>query len=143
MRYYGVKGKISSINSSLIVKYIKSWIKQFQVESKNKENHLIIVADNATIHKSKLVKDVIVNSKIGLVTIVPYWPFLNPIESYIEAIKSKIRWQERCWQAKTLKPMNLKLIQKAFDEWAAIDPYKFIETSRKETISAVSALEIN
>ena len=91
MRYYGVNWKIGSINSSLIVKYITSWIKQFQVDNKNKENNLIIVVDNASIHKIKLVKDVIVNSKIGMVAIVPYLPFLNRIESYIGAIKYKIR----------------------------------------------------
>ena len=139
-RYYGVIGKVDSINSNVIIKYIKSWINQFQVDCKSKTSNVIIVSDNATIHKSNLVKNAIAKWKISLITIVPYWPFLNPIESYIGIVKSKIKLNRRCCQTKAFKPMTLKLIQKAFDEWAAIDSIKFIENSRKETLSAVSAL---
>ena len=79
--------------------------------------------------------------KIGIVTIVPYWPFLNPIESYIRIIKSKFRAKQRNYWSKTFKPISLKLLQNAFDDWAKINPSMFIKNSRNETASAIAALE--
>ena len=62
---------------------------QFNSTNEESSNNLVMVTDKGTIHKSKLVNDMIRELKVGIVTIVPYWPFFNPIESYISVIKSK------------------------------------------------------
>ena len=104
---------------------------------------MIIVADNAAVHKSNLIKDWIKKQNIGIVTIAPYWPFLNPIESYISVIKSKVRANLKNRETKTFKAISLKIFKRAFDDWAKIDPSKFIMASRAETVSAISALSKN
>ena len=142
-RYYGVIGKVGAINSIVVSQYIKDWMNQFNSTNEESSNNLVIVADNATIHKSKLVKDTIRELKVGIVTIVPYWPFLNPIESYISVIKSKIKKNQKSYLTKTFKPISLKLLQNSFDDCSKIEPDKFIKHSKIETWYAISALTWN
>ena len=57
----------------------------------NKIRPLIIVLDNASIHKTEKALKFIVDSKIPMITIPPYEPSLNPVEKFILAIKSKLK----------------------------------------------------
>jgi transposase len=52
---------------------------------------MVIVADNATIHKTKEVEKLLQEYQTSLLTIAPYSPWLNPAEKYINAIKSNIK----------------------------------------------------
>ena len=53
----------------------------------------IIVHDNASIHKSSEIQEFIKESGITILTIIPYFPCLNPTEHLIGSIKSKIKQQ--------------------------------------------------
>ena len=82
--------------------------------------------DNATIHKTKIIRELLVEHKMGLLTMKPYSPWLNPAEGYIASIKKKIRTQlERS-----------KLLTKTFikdwikEAWNG-DPERFVEALRK------------
>ena len=56
---------------------------------------LIIILENVSSHKTKMVSKFVENSKIMMLTIPPYEPFLNPAEKFILAVKSKIRQKKR------------------------------------------------
>jgi transposase len=58
---------------------------------KNKyKNHLIIM-DNAVIHKSKIIRETIENSKNELLYSVPYHPETNSIEEFFSQLKHYIK----------------------------------------------------
>jgi len=51
----------------------------------------IVIADNASFHKSKLAKDLIAAKGGKLIFLPPYSPDLNPIEHWWFPIKNEIR----------------------------------------------------
>jgi transposase len=58
---------------------------------KNKyKNHLVIM-DNAVIHKSKIIRETIENSKNDLLYSVPYHPETNSIEEFFSQLKHYIK----------------------------------------------------
>ena len=58
---------------------------------KNKyKNHLVIM-DNAVIHKSKIIRETIENSKNELLYSVPYHPETNSIEEFFSQLKHHIK----------------------------------------------------
>ena len=54
------------------------------------KNHLVIM-DNAVIHKSKIIKETIENSKNDLLYSVPYHPETNSIEEFFSQLKHYIK----------------------------------------------------
>jgi len=54
------------------------------------KNHLVIM-DNAVIHKSKIIRETIENSKNELLYSVPYHPETNSIEEYFSQLKHYIK----------------------------------------------------
>ena len=73
-----------TMNQKLFEEYIKMLLTELP---KGK----VIVLDNAAIHKSKKVEQMIKKSKCKLVFLPPYCPYLNPIENFWAWFKSKIR----------------------------------------------------
>ena len=55
----------------------------------NKEYY--IVTDNPSIHKTKEKNKILEEKRIRLLTISQYSPWLNPIEAYINTLKSKFK----------------------------------------------------
>ena len=51
----------------------------------------VLVYDNSVIHKSEKIKSFIQDSRVSIITLTPYNPYLNPIEHLIGAIKSKVK----------------------------------------------------
>ena len=75
------KGGIKTVD---IIEFYNNYIK-------NKyENHLIIM-DNAVIHKSKIIKNIIENSNNELLYSVPYHPETNAIEEFFSQLKHYIK----------------------------------------------------
>ena len=89
--YYGIMGRTTSIDSKFLMVYLSSLLEQFKNSENSNNMKLVIVADNATTHKSNWILKFVADAKIGIVTIWPYSPWLNPIEAYISAIKEKIK----------------------------------------------------
>jgi putative transposase len=54
------------------------------------KNHLVII-DNAVIHKSKIIRETIENSKNDLLYSVPYHPETNSIEEFFSQLKHHIK----------------------------------------------------
>ena len=54
------------------------------------KNHLVIM-DNAVIHKSKIIRETIENSKNELLYTVPYHPETNSIEEFFSQLKHYIK----------------------------------------------------
>ena len=54
------------------------------------KNHLVIM-DNAVIHKSKIIRETIENSKNELLYSVPYHPETNSIEEFFSQLKHYIK----------------------------------------------------
>ena len=61
----------------------------------NETKELLILLDNASIHKTKMVSKFVYDSNIRLITIPPYEPSLNPVEKFILAIKLKLRQKKQ------------------------------------------------
>jgi transposase len=51
----------------------------------------VIVTDNASIHGTKEVNKILKYYNVSMVTIVPYAPWLNPSEKFINSIKENIK----------------------------------------------------
>jgi transposase len=55
----------------------------------------VLVADNATIHLTAAVAEILENNNLNMTTIAPYSPYLNPAEKYINSIKESIKAVEK------------------------------------------------
>ena len=68
----------------------------------DKERKIIVVCDNASIHKAKVVKDWIAeDGNFELAFIPPYSPELNPVEVFNQVLKVKMRMAPAMTQAET------------------------------------------
>lgn len=66
----------------------------------DKERKIIVVCDNASIHKAKVVKDWIEeDGNFELAFIPPYSPELNPVEVFNQVLKVKMRMAPAMTQA--------------------------------------------
>ena len=87
----GIKG---TFNSDAIVWYLQK-LRLFQSSNGKNEKSYAIVWDNASIHKSKKVMDFLTESKMHMITIPAYSPWLNPVETMIGAFKRKLSTMKR------------------------------------------------
>ena len=67
-----------------------NWWGSEKLNFKKSNINYYIICDNATIHKSKLISDFLIENNIRMVTISPYSPALNAAEKIILAIKQKV-----------------------------------------------------
>ena len=90
-QFYGVLGKQGTINSDVFKYYLQGLIKQLNSANNSMFDSALIIWDNAVIHKSRIIKTFLSNNSVGILTIYPYCPVLNPIETLIGVVKNKIR----------------------------------------------------
>ena len=81
-----------------------AWTEQQLLPSFTK-GQVVIIMDNASIHKSQKVRDLIENAGCKLIYLPPYSPELNPIETFWANmkrwIKENIPYIENTWDALT------------------------------------------
>jgi len=65
------------------------WLENFLVPSLKKGQ--VVIIDNASLHKVRLVKETIEEAGCSLMYLPPYSPDFNPIENYWAVMKSHIR----------------------------------------------------
>ena len=94
-RFYGIMGVGGTGNSEKFIHFLTKILKERLKPNLSETKRLIIVLDNASIHKTCNAIKFIVDSKIPMITIPPYEPCLNPIEKLILAIKSKLRQKKQ------------------------------------------------
>ena len=123
-------------DSHVFCQYLKQVIEFYHSKDPQIKNQVLLVCDNASIHKTKEVCQLLNISKIGLLTIKPYSPWLNPVEGYISAIKKRIRLNLE---------KNNKLTEALIKNWIAEtstgDPSRFVKASQKETLKVISKIE--
>ena len=88
----------------------------------------LLIADNASIHKTKRVSQLLNSNKVGLLTIYLYSPWLNPAEGFISSIKKKIRIK-----LETGRLLTEVMIKNWITEAIAGNPERFVLASQKET----------
>ena len=88
----------------------------------------MLVCDNTAIHKTQRVAEFLSLHNVGMITIKPYFTWLNPIEGYISLIKKKIRTK-----LEMNKLLTKTMIRKWVSEASAGDSEKFVRGSRKES----------
>ena len=81
-RYHPVFGVKGTFNSEAIIAYLKM-IRLGQHKIGKNERNYMIVWDNASIHRSSKMLKFLEWSKIRLITIPAYSPWLNPVEHMI------------------------------------------------------------
>ena len=89
--YYVYSTTRSSINSTCFQEYLWKLLDDVNNHQIQNNKKYYIVTDNSSIHKTKEINKILEEKRIGLITISPYSPWLNPIEAYINAIKSKFK----------------------------------------------------
>ena len=89
---YSVLGTTGTGNSPLFSHFLKLVVDESKKYS-DQNNKVVIVWDNASIHKTQRVRDLLKTSKISMLTITPYSPWLNPVEGFIGSFKKKL-WSE-------------------------------------------------
>ena len=89
---YSVLGTTGTGNSSPFSHFLK-WIVDESKKYSDQNYKVVIVWDNASIHETQWVRDLLKTSKISMLTITPYSPWLNPVEGFIGSFKKKL-WSE-------------------------------------------------
>ena len=88
-RYYPVLGLKRSWQSQIFLNYIEHLLNYIKKIGENIQI-LLIVCDNATIHKSQHMKERVYDLGLRVLTTLPYCPWLNSAEQYIGAVKKKM-----------------------------------------------------
>ena len=91
-------------------------------------NNLLLVSDNAAIHKTKRVLELLESKEVRLLTFYQYSPLLNPIEGFISSIKKKIRTK-----LESGKILTETIIKNLIIEASIGDPTRFVKISQSET----------
>ena len=90
-RILGLMGVKETTTSDIIVIYLKSLFEALQRSNNGTNCECVVIWDNASVHSNSLVRNFIKSSKLRVISIPAYSPFLNPAEKLINAIKMKIR----------------------------------------------------
>ena len=94
----------------------------YRLKERDKSKYIIVVLDNASIHKSKKTKDYCSKNNIYLVYLPPYSPDLNPIEQFWKKVKRKftlIQWE--IW--KTIEQKIRKCIMQLWNQKSLVKNY--------------------
>lgn len=97
----------------------------YRLKERDKSEYIILVVDNASIHKSTKVRKYCEESNIILVYLPPYCPDLNPIEKIWKKVKRKfmlVQWE--VW--KTIEEKIRKVIIQLWNQKSLVDEYSNI-----------------
>ena len=87
----------SNTNSEVFIEFLKELTTKIKEDSEIREEKFILNFDNASYHKSKVVKSFINKGEIKAFTNVPYTPEFAAVELWINCIKNSIRKEIR-WE---------------------------------------------
>lgn len=96
----------------------------YQVRRKHTKKRLILVIDNASIHKAKKVKQYCKEHNIKLVYLPPYSPEYNKIEFLRKRLKNMFRRIQ--WKYDDIKKAIKKSSQTIKNEFKGVDIYKLL-----------------
>ena len=90
-RVYGVLGTTSTHSHKSFITFISNILDYRVNRLKRVESRLAIVCDNASIYKSKEVKEYLNKTEVQIMIIRTYSPALNPAEKMILFIRQKMQ----------------------------------------------------
>ena len=139
--FYGIMANKNSNDSFVFSHFLgKVWEARSKYSQKFDSRFWCII-DNASIHKSDIIKEYVKQNKICLITIPAYSPSLNAVESIIQSIKAKIKKCAGSWKVSRIHSNSLdyrilstKLIANAANKIASEDLQKYITSQRKEIL---------
>ena len=89
-RHYGLFGIKGANNSQIVKLYIQELLMERNKEKGIRSWPFVLVLDNASVHVSEISQSFYKSTKISVLTIPKYSPFLNPAEKLIGSIKRNI-----------------------------------------------------
>ena len=85
----------SNTNSEVFISFLKELMERLREERESNKINYILSLDNASYHKSNIVKSFMTNGNIKAFTNVPYTPEFAAVEIWINWIKNNIRKELR------------------------------------------------
>ena len=144
-RHYGLFG-INGVNNSQIVKLN---IQELFIE-RNKEKGIrsqpfVLVLDNSSVHVSEISQSFYKSTKISVLTIPKYSPFLNTAEKLIGSIKKNIeklqgKVSNLFYILLYYRQINVRSVACAFDEACKTDKIKYTNLIFKEKLTVLTKL---
>ena len=125
--------KIELLNATRTTYTAEIFVKFVYELSVNNPSNLVIIMDNAPIHKSEKVEQFWKTQNILMLTIPAYWPFLNPWEKLILKIKStarKFQRQGKLVTLQTFKSITDSISSSTLQKWiteSKLETYNFIK----------------
>ena len=90
-QFYGIMINMGTNNTHTFWYFLRSLLNFKRRNFKKPARRECIVMDNASIHKTAVVKSLARDEIIRMLTIPSYSPTLNPVETVIHAFKIKVR----------------------------------------------------
>ncbi len=98
----------------------------YQIRHRHKKKRLILIVDNASIHKSRKIKEYCKIHNIKLVYLPPYSPEYNKIEFLWKRLKNMFRRIQ--WKYNDIKKAIKQSSQQIKNEFRGVDILKLINT---------------
>ena len=71
--------------------FIYQTLRNIRSDEKTKHKEVVLLMDNATIHKHQLVMETVMKMKVNVLFNAEYSPWLNPIERLFGLMKKEIK----------------------------------------------------
>ena len=128
-------GVTMTTDSSMFIKFLRSFVTtRRSLYEADQTPAAVLIMDNASIHKSSLVKNAVEKLQLSLLTITPYSPALNPCEKLILALKTTLKAKKA--QGKII---CLKTIASIAKEIKINQLEGFIKASRQEWLDKINS----
>ena len=133
--FYGIQGVTMTTDSSAFVRFLRSFvITRRSLYDLDEIPPAVLIMNNASIHKSSLVKTAVKNLQLSLLTITPCSPALNPWEKLILALKTALKAKKA--QGKVI---YLQTIASIVKEIKRNKLEGFIRASRQEWLDLINS----
>ena len=133
--FYGIQGVTMTTDSSMFIKFLRSFVTtRRSLYEADQTPPAVLIMDNASIHKSSLVKNAVEKLQLSLLTITPYSPALNPCEKLILVLKTTLKAKKA--QGKII---CLKTIASIAKEIKINQLEGFIKASRQEWLDKINS----
>ena len=73
-KLHGIMGVQGTIDARIFGLFIQRLMANYRLEGDSADRRIVLVMDNASIHKAKFIKSIISNKRISIFTITPYEP---------------------------------------------------------------------
>ena len=90
-RCEGIQIQNEPFTSESFTQFLKTHLKRYNEGEMEGDEDIILVFDNARQHLAKATQEYFRSLPFGIITLPPYTPVMNPVESLIGIIKQWIK----------------------------------------------------